>query len=458
MIKEYKIKSRRKVQQLSAAFFMGVLVLASCKKEVTNIGDGLQEGSLGTALTDTFTLITYSEEVPDVETDETAVNLLGSYVDPVFGKVDCGIVTQIRLSAINPLFGPTATLVMDSVILSLAYTSIKHYANSQPISVEVYELNEDIDRETGTYYTYTTPQTTGPNLVEAGFTNTGYYKPDVVAEVKTADDTLAAHLRVRLDPTLFGMEMVNANDAGQLSSDETFVSFFKGLQIKVNGTGLAPGEGSVYYLALENSLSNVTMYFHDSGDNVKKKFTFTINSSCARYNDIKFDRTGTDVEAVLLDSTLGKENFYMQGSGIRAIIHVPYLMDFNYDSIGNWDPKIINKAELILPIQDFTIDPFDPSVSLFMAKIVSDTLSEFTLDYPSTSSGLSAVSYNEANKEFRFLVTRELQAMLNGSRDFRGFRIYCPAFFGSSIERVVFNGSASTLKKRPRLEITYTNY
>ncbi|MBN4071210.1 hypothetical protein JYT72_01740, partial [Crocinitomix catalasitica] len=67
-------------------------------------------------------------------------------------------------------------------------------------------------------------------------------------------------------------------------------------------------------------------------------------------------------------------------------------------------------------------------------------------------------SYDSDDKEFRFIVTREIQALLTGGQANVGYRIYSPNFFASSIERIIFNGSASTLKERPRLEITYTEY
>jgi hypothetical protein len=55
-------------------------------------------------------------------------------------------------------------------------------------------------------------------------------------------------------------------------------------------------------------------------------------------------------------------------------------------------------------------------------------------------------------------MTQEIQGILNGTRENTGFRVYAPSFFGSTIERVIFNGSQSSLKERARLEITYTDY
>ncbi|MBL7900163.1 MAG: DUF4270 family protein [Crocinitomicaceae bacterium] len=451
MTRKNQINIRRKVLKLSAVFFISGSLFASCKKETTTIGEGLEGSSLNTSFTDTFTLKTYTEYTDSIETDETSVSLLGAYSDPVFGNVDCGIVTQMRLSSVAPEFGNTGTLTMDSVVLTLRYTSINYYGNIQPMTFEVYEITDDLVRTDKEYYTFNSPTTTGSNLVLSGSET---ITPNIVAEQVVGDDTLPAHLRIHLDPS-FGMAMVAANDAGQMNTDDGFVSFFNGLNIKVNSASIPEGQGTVLYTVMENSVSGVTMYFKDNG--TPKTYDFEFNSSAARYNDIKYDRTGTDVEASLLDLTKGEQAFYMQGSALRAVIEIPNLMDFNYDSLGNWDPKIINKAELILPVQDFTSDVFDVSSKLFIAKIVDDKLSESTLDYQGGSS-LLTVAYNDDKKEFRFYVTRELQAMLSGDRDFNGFRIYSPSFFGSTIERIVFNGSKTTFKEKPRLEITYTNY
>jgi len=452
MTKKIEIINRRKVQKLSAVFFITILTTASCKKDTTPIGDGLEGNSLGVSYTDTFSLVTYTENVDSVETDETSVNMVGAYVDPVFGKVDCGIVTQMRLSSLNPALGPTGTLVMDSVVLSLRYTSINYYGNLQPMTFEIYEITDDLDREEGTYYGFTDPTTTGPNLVLAGSET---ITPDIVAEKIVGNDTLPAHLRIHLDPS-FGMAMVAHNDAGNMATHDGFVGVFNGLYIKVNSASIPVGQGTILYTVLENSISGVTMYFKDNG--TPKEYAFEFNSSGARYNNIEFDRTGTNVEDVIANPSLGSEKFYAQGSSLRGVIEIPHLLDFNYDSLGNWDPKIINKAILVLPVQDFSADVFDVSSKLFIAKIVDEKVSTSTLDYAGSGASLVTVSYDDDNKEYRFHVTRELQAMLSGEREFKGFRIYSPSFFGSTVERIVFNGSGTTLKEKPRLEITYTNY
>jgi hypothetical protein len=452
-----EIISWRKVLKLSATFFGIVLMLSACKKEDTDIGDSLQSESLGLMVSDTFTLMTYSDQLDSLDSDETSVGLLGSYVDPVFGKADCGIVTQILPSSVNPDLGSSATTIVDSVVLSLKYESLRKYGNLTNMTFEVYEITDQLIRDNQTYYTFQTPNTTGSSLVLAG-SETQY--PDIYSLQIVGDDTLSPQLRINLDPS-FGMTMVAANESGQMSSDATFASFFKGLYIKVDGSALGQGEGAVLYFSMEDAASKVTMYFHDSATpSVAENFSFLINSDAARYNEMIFDRSGTSVEAILADKSLGEEEFYMQAGGIRAIIEFPHILSFNNDSLGNYDPKIINRAELFLPVQDFEPDAFNPSASLFVARIVDNRISTFTVDYDYTSSFESGntVSYDATAKEFRFILTREIQSLLKGDNENVGYRVYSPNFFASSVERVIFNGSNTSLKEKPRLEITYTEY
>ena len=446
--------SKRRVLKLSATFFISLFVLSACKKEETEIGSELQVDGLDVVTSDTFTVLTYTDELDSMYSDETAINLLGYYVDPVFGSVDCGIVTQVRLSASNPSFSSTpGEVIVDSVVLALGYSGLKWYGNLDDITVEVYEVTEDLIREDQDYFTWSDPVVSATNLVEPG---SEVITPDPVAPVELANgDSLSPHLRIRLDTTLLGQNLVNINEAGNMTSDDNFLSQFKGLYIKVDGSNIVSGQGGVLYFALESSLSKMTLYFHTVSDPELQEYDFSINSSAARYNKITYDRTGTDVEAVLLDNSQGQDQFYCQAGASWGVIQFPYIMDLYKDSEGNEDRKIINKAVLVLPVQDYEPDPFNPSTALFIARIINKSVSDFTKDYPTVA---SIPVYDSFNKEFRFTMTQEIQAILNGEIENNGFRIYPPSFFASSIERIIFNGPESTLKNKARLEITYTDY
>lgn len=458
MNKTKQIVLGRKVQ-LSATFFALIMLFGACQKEESEIGSDIQGEGLAVSTTDTFALVTYPELIDSMESDETSINLLGAYNDPIFGGVNCGFVTQIVPEATTQSFPSLVDLTMDSVVLSLRFAAINYYANLDDITVEVYEIDDVLQRDDQVYYTFDTPTTIGPNLVLAGAET---LTPDFVKSVVVGTDTLSPQLRIHLDPSV-GLDLVADSQAG-LMGENFATTTFKGLYVKVTvddgapNFGLGAGEGTVLYFALEDLLSKMTIYYHDGSD-VYGNFDFFINSTCARYNLINYDRSATEIQTALDDPTLGQDAFYTQGGAIRAVVKLPSITDFYTNAEGDYDPKIINKAVLILPVQDFQTDPFDPSTSLFIARIVDDKLSTFTNDYGfgSSLSG-NTVTYNEDSKEFRFTMTREIQAILNGDFANVGYRIYAPAFFASTVERIIFNGPNSDLKDRPRLEITYTDY
>jgi hypothetical protein len=458
MNKTKQIVLGRKVQ-LSATFFALMILFGACKKEESEIGSDLQGEGLGVSITDTFALVTYPELIDSMESDETSVNLLGAYNDPIFGGVNCGFVTQIVPEALTQSFPSLADLTMDSVVLSLRFASINYYANLEDITVEVYEIDDVLQRDDQTYYTFDTPTIVGSNLVLPGAET---ITPDFVKSVVVGTDTLSPQLRIHLDPSV-GLDLVADSQAGLMGSNFA-TSTFKGLYVRVAvdddapDFGLGAGEGTVLYFSLEELLSRMTIYYHNTLG-VYGDFDFNINSTCARYNLMEYDRSGTAIQAALDNPDLGQQAFYTQGGAIRAVVELPNITNFYTNAGGEFDPKIINRAVLILPIQDFQTDPFDPSTALFLARIVDAKLSTFTNDYGfgSSLSG-NTVTYDEDNKEFRFSMTREIQGLLNGDFDNVGYRIYAPAFFASTVERIIFNGPDSDLKDRPRLEITYTDY
>jgi len=441
MNKNNTLLNWRTVSKLSASFFLGLLVLTSCKKEENTIGGNINPNNLNVITSDTFNVVTYSDKLDSLESDETAIGLLGAYKDPEFGTVDCGIVTQIRLASENPNFGTVQSV--DSVILSFVYAGIKYYNSVDPLTFEVFEITDNLIREDQAYYTFSNVNTTGSNLVLAGSET---ITPEPYKRVVVGSDTLAPQIRLTLDPA-FGQLLID--NQAQMSSNDNFVNYFKGLYIKVTGVNsLNSGDGSVLYLSLEDALSKMVLYYTNSS-NENRTYSFNINSKTARFNKIDFDRTGTNVELALNDKTLGQDKFYMQASSIRGVIEFPFIKDLYKDR-----KRIINKAVLIVPVQDYQPDGFDPTTSLFIGKVKDKNTSEFTKDY----NAFNFVSYDEDNKEFRFLLTQELQAVLNGERENTAYRIYPGNFFGSSIERIIFSGANSTAKNKTRLEITYTEY
>jgi len=434
--------NKRRVIKLSASFLIGLVLLSACKKEITTIGNDINPNGLTIITQDTFTVVTSSAIVSDLPTDETSVSLLGAINDPELGTVDCGIVTQLRLSSESPNFGDVSQITIDSVVLSMVYTADDFYGNLTELEFEVLVIGDDLDRDNSEYFANTAVNTVNSDLM---LSTASIIKPNPYLNVVIGSDTLDPMLRLNLDPS-FGTYLIN--NADQMGTNDNFLNFFKGLYIRVsNLADLDYEEGMVLYFAMENALSNLTLYYTIDGEN--KTFTFNINSNCARFNKMDFNRIGYPIEDGISNAESAQEKMYLQSSTIRPEFQFPYLASLQADQ-----RRVINKAELIVPVQDFESSPFKPVSGLFIGRIKTALETSLTYDYPT----FNTVAYDDENKEYVFNITRDLQRILSGDIENTGYRLYPINFFGSSIERIIFSGPNANSKARTKLRITYTEY
>lgn len=444
MIKIFQENKKRKVVLLSATFFCIAAIASSCTKDEDDFGANLQPNGdlLNYEIIDTFSLKTFSVEDDSMRTDETTFNLLGSYVDPVFGKMDCGFVTQVRLEADQPNFG-TQNPTADSIVLSFRYAGA--YGALGPQNFQVYRITEDISTDEQ-YYRYTNISFDNNNLVASG---QGLITPNLNDDIVVGTDTVSPQLRIPLDPA-FGQEIIDQSGGGNLADNDAFTSWMKGLYVKVDNPGQASGEGGVLYLNLLDAVSRMTLYFKDGTES--RSFNFLINTNAARLNKIDTDYTGTKVEEVLQNSSEGNEQFFYQAAALRGAIEFPYLMNMK-DSFPN---LIVNKAELILPIQYTTNDLLVPALNLTVASYNKENNTQ-SLIFDNFNPNHLDGNYDEENKTYRFVITRYIQNIFKGNIPNDGLRMLSTEHF-SSVSRVLFNGQDTDKKKKPYLELTITTY
>lgn len=443
LMRNKMISKQRIAALLSASFFLGTIFLQSCKKEDNQLGLNLQPqgDQVGLITTDTLSLITYSELSDSIVTDELASsNMLGSYLDPYMGKISSNIYTQIRLEgSVNfiPDGGSLSDVAIDSVILYLDITDF--YGTLDEQNFEVYRLTEDFFLDSS-YYSNSSLTNDGLNLVASG---QGSVTPN------------GDLLRLPLSVSDFAQPIVDQSGSSVLAGNDDngqFVEWFKGLYITTN-TMQSSGDGSILYIDLESSDSKVTMYYRHTLGAVTEhdtlEFDFNINSSCARFSSFEQDYTGTIVEQILNDSTVGQEIFFTQTmGGVRAKIAFP-----NFLNIMEEDKVIINKASLYMPVQYFTGDALYPAEELLLIRTSDDGSFSFLPDYDEDRGG----GYVAADKAYTFNVTRYLNGVLSGDYDNEPLTILSR---GTAVtaNRVVFNGPATILKDQPKLIITYSKF
>ncbi len=446
---------KRIVGMLSVVCFI-LLLFAQCKKDKSQLGLNVQPQSdqIGLMQSDTSTLITYSTLSDSIATDElNAAALLGSYKDPFFGNVSASIYTQIRLAGsvdFTPEGGTLSDLEVDSVILYLAISG--GYGNLDAQNFEVYQMVEDIFIDS-IYYSNRTIANSGLNLVPIG---EGTIVPDAstpgfVGGVQTNNPIL----RIPLSVNDFAIPIINQSGIGTLNTndgDNGFVDWFKGLYITSN-TFQNSNEGAILYLDLLSANSKVTMFYRDNSGLPSEfdtlSFDFNINASCARFVNFVQDYSGSPVEAQLNDTTLGQQLFYLQAmGGVRGNVVLPNVE--RYKDSGN---IIINKAELVLPVQYYTTDAYLPPSELFLVRQLPDGGIAFTPDYNDSRGG----NYVASTKSYTFNITRYLNQLIAGEYENEPLTIVT-AGNAVTANRVVFNGAETTLKDKPKLIITYSKF
>lgn len=413
-------------------------LLISCKKDENLIGKTALNPDfiINSDAIDTFQLTTYTKADDSLISSNTANAMLGSYIDPIFGRVEAEFYTQFRLSGLEPNFGDVSAIIIDSFVLGLEYKD--YYGDLDEQRFEVYQLAEDIFPDS-TYYAHQSKATQATDVVLAG---NSLLTPNPFVRTVIGADEVDPQLRIYLDTNLARTLMLEAvNNPTTFSSNESFLSYFKGLNVRVNNASQANDEGGIMYFNLNDPLSKLTIYYTQDGE--AKTYDFLINSECADFNHVSINNSGTDVAAVMSNPNLGQETFYAQANSSRAVIEFQGINNIPKNSI-------IQYAVLELPVSYYTGDKYYPSSTVS----VSTPLSED--DEALYSIGIVG-TYSDYSKSYILDIRDYVQQVVNGKVSHYGLHIG-PSKMVTSAERIVFNGPNSTLKKQPKLHLIYTTY
>ncbi len=420
-------------------FLLAFAFLNSCNKN-EELGLNVQpsEDMLNVFYTKSIPIAAYTVYEDSIRTDETTYNLAGSYLDPVFGLTTAGAYTQFRLTTTSVGYGANAHC--DSIVLSLAYQGF-YGDTSSYLHLNVFEISDDFYYD-NIYYSNDVLGVYKNNLADINF------KPNFKDSITVGSIKYAPHLRVKLKNSL-GQKFIDASGTSDLADNTAFLKFFKGLYISTNNV---TSGGTILYLNFLSSISKLTMYFHNDEDTLA--YNFVINSDCARFNKFdhkKFSQASQDLKLQLKgDTTKGDSLLYIQAmAGTKIRLKFPEAM--NLKDLG----KIaINKAELVLKVEDNSTDIYAPPDKLILSKINSDGTLSFITDY-AYGDAYYGGSYSSTTKEYRFNVSKHIQdALLNGAFEDQGLFILVS---GAAVKsnRVVIKG-AKRSEDNLRLEIIYT--
>jgi len=411
------------------------LLLNSCKKEISNGGLNLVNNEKDAFDCDTM----YAMEVGSVKVDTvTSSNpsylMLGSYVDPVFGKYDAGFYAQVRISALKPDFGDLTKITVDSLVLGMRFSD--YYGKLDEQNFEVYELSEDLIA-TKSYNTQSSIAVKSDNLVlksEGKITP----KPYGYKFTDFLNDTIRDNIRLKLDSTLALRFITDSkNNPANFATMEAFLTYFKGLYVKVSNVNQQSGEGGVMSFAYPPVL---TIYYKLDG--VRKKFYFELNASGVRFNHVACDYAGKDVEKLVLGQLTDQKDFYAQANHVRGTVNLTTIKDLPNNSI-------VHFAKLILPVDYTSTNVYRLSSEIFVS--IPNSVSDPTLRY--ITSGYLDTAYHGYVVDLR----DHIQQVITGKR-LNNSLVFSPKFFSLSAERIHFIGPNTLGTDKPRLLIKYSTF
>lgn len=152
--------NRLKFPALAGILF--VLTLVSCEQDLTTIGSDVIGGKPFTSEKITYDVFAYNKKIEAVQTNKLPVYQLGHYDDPVYGKTEAQITSQVLLTSYNPTFGDLTQSFevgsedgaivenekIDSVYLYIPYLNNKIDTDSDGVIDRLDEFPEDATNDT----------------------------------------------------------------------------------------------------------------------------------------------------------------------------------------------------------------------------------------------------------------------------------------------------------------------
>tara|TARA_B100000795_G_C22804631_1_gene444031 strand:- start:3640 stop:4875 length:1236 start_codon:yes stop_codon:yes gene_type:complete len=397
------------------------IALFSCEKDENNLGAkvGDDKKLVGAAIIDTFKVITYSNIEDTIKSSEQISPQLGAYNSDQVGLVQSALFVTLKPDSFGSNL-PKSDFKVDSLFLTLDIVDV--YGKSVNQEFDVYRLDQQVNKDS-IYYAFNTlgyTELIGTITINATDSNTYSFPLD----------------------TAFANQLVLA-DSTDMSSESDFSSFFKGIAIVPKTNTLGSNEGAIY--SLNRTGIKMHMQYHSTLLNPTKTYDteiiFDVESDKLIFTNATHDFTGSEVEPVLNDSTLGQYYFYTQGLiGSIGKVSFPSLQAWYLDT-NNY---LINKFEFTVYVEDnstFTLP------------------TELMLTYKNSFGGTSFTTsiINTTSNSYTFTISpSELDTQLkSGTIKNMDFTLL-PTFPGSKANQVKIHGGEGV--NPPKLKIHYTIY
>ncbi len=435
-----------------------VLIVASCKKNTKYLTDNVMPPGdiLNGNFQDTFQVVMKTLRYDSIKTYNDGFKYLGSNQDPVFGRTDASIYTNISIpnNVTNITF--PADAIIDSAKIMLVFTQSFVGDTSTVLRYQIHTLTEDLHYDS-TYYT----------------THKFKYDPITLADVYAKPFTYKGFQAIQI-PIYKGFAQSIIANSQYLTDNTTFQNIYKGLYITTKNTSLNPSsqQGSLMKIDLANAISGFYIYYHtgnpiDLKESTTYQFVFN-NSASTRVNHIDYNYlSGANIylsQQLSGNITSCTQNVYLKGlNGTRVFVDFPTLKN-----IIQTNSVSINRAEVVVKVDNSFISNttfYAPPSGISLLAIDSANNEMFTIDqYNSTYAYLQyGGTYDADNHQYVFNISRFIQQVLTGKRKYYGMYLVATDptitltarkdFFAA---RVVLGGYKNTALQ-PKLRIAFTS-
>jgi hypothetical protein len=416
-----------------AALLAGILIFGSCNKiDTTDLGSELIPGSDNVATIDlTLPLITDNLLTPETDTIKmlyTELHTAGIIENDLeFGTTETHFYSSFVTSQSHTYpFVKRDTVRIDSVVLSLGFNQL--YGDSN--SLENFEVREILPgfpfKDTG--YQIDNPDfPVHPEVI--GSKAVQFWRLKDTAIYKNAKDTVHSgrELRINLD-TAWARRFVSYDTSGAYNTDSTFMTVFRGLEVKVNEGASATKKALAYFDLTDNSRTRITFYcrVQNNGRTDTIAPYFIYKTGAPQANMVR----RTPANAYLANVTNGlpdDEKIYLQttpGSFVKV----------NIPSLDTLDNRVIHRAELICDIADSQEDEFyapPPLMFIDAFSTTGDTIFTIRNDFIFTNTGrgydIASLGGQLENKNrYVFNLTRYVQSIVTKKQTNYTLRISSP--------------------------------
>ena len=407
----------RSLRKLLLFLPMGLLLLLApmaCTEDESELGLDLQDPfTLYSGTRDTVSLTAWTLLDDSLSTAGYTAGTFGEWTDPLFGKVQAVIYSQISTS--NEGVRISNDVVFDSVVMTLVIDSVFPVlpdSTPQQFHIIIKQLSEVLKSDSAYLSTHQIPE----------------------SDVCFFDSTVtyyADSLRLRLNSNIESV-------LRQSCTQEEFINIAKGISIR-----LAPGSSNLLTVDFSAINTRITLFYHTATAE-GLRFDFVINSEAAHSMYFAHDYSGTPLAAFgtnRRDSVAGTQQLYLEplgGTKLKLSMQ-PFITQFRKEH----PHAVIHYAELVLPVKD-TANTQLPVRVLALKRLANGSSVYVTdanvLTNPYTVSGFDGY-YHRDRYQYCLRVTRHLQELLRTGTDL-GMELIIDARRSSAF-RTVINGTAT---------------